>query len=103
MITCHSVFNSLPKTTLLPLWPGDARRLDTLALTMGVCSGGSPVGLSPYPVVCDPHSRQVVSAVSYITGQTPRWCQESWGLSCWYKVKTHTFCGRSVLYKSQIM
>ena len=29
MITCHNVFNVWPKTTLLPLWPGDAKRLDT--------------------------------------------------------------------------
>ena len=29
MITCHSVFNVWPKTPLLPVWPRDAKRLDT--------------------------------------------------------------------------
>ena len=30
MITCHNVFNVWPKTTLLlPVWPRDAKRLDT--------------------------------------------------------------------------
>ena len=29
MITCHSVFNVWPKTTLLlPVWPRDAKKLD---------------------------------------------------------------------------
>ena len=30
MITCHNVFNVLPKTTFpLPVWPRDAKRLDS--------------------------------------------------------------------------
>ena len=29
MITCLNVFNVSPKTTLLPLWPRDVKRLDT--------------------------------------------------------------------------
>ena len=29
MITCHNVFNVSPKTTLLPVWPRDANRLDS--------------------------------------------------------------------------
>ena len=29
VITCHNVFNMWPKTTLLPVWPRDAKRLDT--------------------------------------------------------------------------
>ena len=29
MIICHSVFNVWPKTTVLPVWPRDAKRLDT--------------------------------------------------------------------------
>ena len=29
VITCHSVFNVWPKTTLLPVWCRDAKRLDT--------------------------------------------------------------------------
>ena len=29
VITCHSVFNVWPKTTLLPVWPRDAKSLDT--------------------------------------------------------------------------
>ena len=28
MITCHNVFNVWPKTTLLPVGPRDAKRLD---------------------------------------------------------------------------
>ena len=28
MIICRNVFNVWPKTTLLPLWPRDATRLD---------------------------------------------------------------------------
>ena len=28
MITCHTVFNVRPKTTLLPVWCRDAKRLD---------------------------------------------------------------------------
>ena len=28
MIMCHNVFNVWPKTTLLPVWPRDAKRLD---------------------------------------------------------------------------
>ena len=32
MITCHNVFNEWPKTTpLLPMWPRDAKGLDTPA------------------------------------------------------------------------
>ena len=26
MMTCHKVFNTWPKTTLLPVWPRDAKR-----------------------------------------------------------------------------
>ena len=29
MIMCYNVFNVWPKTTLLPVWPRDTRRLDT--------------------------------------------------------------------------
>ena len=29
MITCRNVFNVWPKTTLLPMWPRDTKRLDT--------------------------------------------------------------------------
>ena len=29
MIMCHNVFNVWPKTTLLPVWPRDSKRLDT--------------------------------------------------------------------------
>ena len=29
MITCRNVFNVWPKATLLPVWPRDAKRLDT--------------------------------------------------------------------------
>ena len=32
VIMCHNVFNVWPKTTLLPVWPRDAERLDTPAL-----------------------------------------------------------------------
>ena len=28
MITCHNAFNVWPKTTLLPVWARDAKRLD---------------------------------------------------------------------------
>ena len=34
MITCHSVFNVWPMTTLLfPVWPGDAERCDMLEMS----------------------------------------------------------------------
>ena len=29
MIMCRGVFNVWPETTLLPVWPRDAKRLDT--------------------------------------------------------------------------
>ena len=43
VIMCHSVFNVLPKTTLLPAWPREAKRLDTavylvlLSLHVSLC------------------------------------------------------------------
>ena len=36
VITCHNVFNMWPKTTLLPVWPRDAKRLDTLLQAVAV-------------------------------------------------------------------
>ena len=30
MFMCHNVFNVWPKTALLPVWPRDAKKLDTL-------------------------------------------------------------------------
>ena len=46
VITCHSVFNVWPKTTLLPMWPRDTNRLDTPGLgdhSMALC------GFTPLP------------------------------------------------------
>ena len=34
---CHNVFNEWPKTTLLPVWPRDAKGLDTPALEFSPC------------------------------------------------------------------
>ena len=44
-------------------------------LVIGVCSGGSPMGLSPYP------SGSVLTQGSVrieLNCKTPSWCMESW-------------------------
>ena len=37
VITCRSVLNAWPKTTLLPVWPRDVKRLDTPAELLKWC------------------------------------------------------------------
>ena len=43
VITCHNVLNVWPKTTLLlPVWPRDAKRLDTPDTAWSGLNGGPP-------------------------------------------------------------
>ena len=39
VITCLNVFNVRPKTTLIPVWPRDAKRLNTPARVTDTFNG----------------------------------------------------------------
>ena len=56
VIMCHNVFNVWPKTTLLlPVWPRDAKRLDTPALDGLLYDPTLIFGLRQLKVGCSPY------------------------------------------------
>ena len=102
VITCHNVFNVGPKTTLLPVWPGDAKRSDTpyriflLEAMLPAQGWGLPRGAFPtWTAVweCEGHG-QPAGGEAAGEGQTadfllvlwPQTRLEIWGEKLWLSV-----------------